>query len=289
MSQLRWNCVGYQGIKLRVNLVSGGAIMKRVAIGVLAGLAAVTGFAYGASAADLAVKAAPPPAPVLPSWTGFYLGVHAGAAWQSTPNWTFTDPNLLLATTSVSSGSAQLGAVGGIQGGYNWQFAPAWVAGIEGDISWASLSDHRTNNPLAIASIPATGNSVSMSANTQWLSSVRGKLGFVGWNTLWYLTGGGAWANVEYSATSFVGPGGILNSVTSFNTTKSGWVVGGGAEWMATTNILLRAEYLYYGIDTAANGAASVSPPARIWPLPLNYSWARDNVQVFRIAGSYKF
>jgi hypothetical protein len=32
------------------------------------------------------------------------------------------------------SGTPGLGAVGGIQGGYNWQFAPAWVTGIEGDI-----------------------------------------------------------------------------------------------------------------------------------------------------------
>ena len=54
--------------------------MKRVAIALLAGVAAVAGLGYSASAADLAVKAAPlPPAP---SWTGFYLGVHAGAAWQ---------------------------------------------------------------------------------------------------------------------------------------------------------------------------------------------------------------
>jgi outer membrane immunogenic protein len=245
-----------------------------------------------ASAAELPVRPAPPPPPPAPvqTWTGWYIGVHAGPAWQSSPNWTFTDPNRVLTTTSVSSGSAQLGAVGGIQGGYNWQFAPAWVAGIEGDISWASLADHRTNNPLSVAGLPVAGNSVSMSANTQWLSSARGRLGFVGWNTLWYVTGGGAWANVEYAATSFVGPGGILNSVTSFNTTKSGWVIGGGAEWMATTNILLRAEYLYYGIDTSAAGAAGVSPPnATIWPLPLNYSWGRDNVQVFRIAGSYKF
>ena len=184
----------------------------------------------------------------------------------------------------MSSGNAQLGAVGGLQAGYNWQFSPTWVAGIEGDISWASLADHRTNNPLSVAGVPVAGNSVSMSANTQWLSSVRGRLGFVGWNTLWYVTGGGAWANVEYAATSFVGPGGILNSVTSFNTTKTGWVVGGGAEWMATTNILLRVEYLYYGIDNAANGAAGVSPPnARIWPKALNYVGAAT---MFKCSGS---
>jgi hypothetical protein len=47
-------------------------------------------------------------------------------------------------------------------------------------------------------------------------------------------------------------------SNASFNTTKTGWVVGGGAEWMATTNILLRAEYLYYNIN---NGDVSASAP----------------------------
>jgi hypothetical protein len=35
-----------------------------------------------AFAADLSYKAPPPPAPVPPSWTGFYVGAHIGAAWQ---------------------------------------------------------------------------------------------------------------------------------------------------------------------------------------------------------------
>jgi outer membrane immunogenic protein len=70
--------------------------MKRVAIAVLAGVAAVAGLGYGASAADLAV--APPPPP--PSWTGFYVGVHAGAAWQSAPQWSFDDPNAAAGITS---------------------------------------------------------------------------------------------------------------------------------------------------------------------------------------------
>ena len=261
--------------------------MKRSAI--LAGIVVSTFMGGAVYAADLAVAPAALPAPVN-NWTGFYIGVHGGAAWQSTPTWTLNDPNLILATTSVTSGGSQLGAVGGLQTGYNWQFAPAWVAGIEGDFSWASLADHRTVGPLlSPTGVIRAGNSVSMSANTDWLTSIRGRLGFIGWNTLWYVTGGGALANMEYAATSFVGPGGSLNSVTSFNTTKGGWVVGGGAEWMATTNILLRAEYLYYGINTAANGSAGVSPASVVWPLPLNYNWSRDNVQVFRIAGSYKF
>jgi len=70
-------------------------------------------------------------------------------------------------------------------------------------------------------------------------------------------------------------------------TTKSGWVVGGGAEWMATPNILLRAEYLYYGIDSSNNLSAVAFPiPA---PLPVAVNWGKETIQVFRIAGSYKF
>ena len=140
-----------------------------------------------------------------------------------------------------------------------------------------------------------------MSANTQWLASARGKLGFTGWlnNTMFYATGGVAWENVEYAATLTAaggGPGpfpGVVpqaNSVTSFSTTKSGWVAGGGAEWQATTNILLRAEYLYYNFNNNVTGSAGTSPAIPVTlPLPFNYNWSKDNVQVFRVAGSYKF
>ena len=58
-------------ISVTTNLLTGeeGLIMKRVAIALLAGVAAVAGLGYSASAADLRV--APAPAPVLPVWTGF--------------------------------------------------------------------------------------------------------------------------------------------------------------------------------------------------------------------------
>ena len=292
-------------ISVTTNLLTGeeGLIMKRVAIALLAGVAAVAGLGHAASAADLAI---PPPPPPLPSWTGFYIGAHAGAAMQTgTPDWQFNDPNGFFSTTDLNrSGNSALGGVGGFQAGYNWQFAPSWVVGVEGDISWASLSDHRTTGPLLtpLGNI-AGGNlsAVSMSANTQWLASARGKLGFTGWlnNTMFYATGGVAWENVEYAATLTAaggGPGpfpGVVpqaNSVTSFSTTKSGWVAGGGAEWQATTNILLRAEYLYYNFNNNVTGSAGTSPAIPVTlPLPFNYNWSKDNVQVFRVAGSYKF
>ena len=272
--------------------------MKRVAIALLAGIAAVAGLGHAASAADLAI---PPPPPPAPSWTGFYVGVHAGAAWQSGSDWTFTDPNGSFfpgMQTLSNTGSTALGGVGGLQAGYNWQFAPAWVAGIEGDFSWASLSDHRTVNSPVTGPFIAPGINTSMTTTVQWLSSVRGKLGFVGWwNTMFYATGGAAFADIDYSAqTTLAGPGVIgFNQQSNFNhtTTKTGWVAGAGAEWMATSNILLRVEYLYYGIDSGTDGSALLLPILFVGgvraALPLNYSWTRENIQVLRVAGSYKF
>ena len=191
----------------------------------------------------------------------------------------------LLASGSFPGGAA-LGAVGGIQAGYNWQFAPVWVVGVEGDFSWASLSDQR-GGP-GVRAKWSTGWPAGTNANTQWLASARAKLGFTGWfnNTMLYITGGGAWANIEYNATFVTTP--PLNlAAPSQTTTKSGWVIGGGAEWMATPNILLRAEYLYYGIDSSNNLSAVAFPIAA--PLPVAVNWGKENIQVFRVAGSYKF
>ena len=280
--------------------------MKRVAIALLAGVAAVAGLGYSASAAELAVKALPP-APV-PIWTGFYAGVHAGAAWQRAEDVTWVDPNFLLGVAGAVpspvriQGRTDLGGVGGFQAGYNWQtWWPAWVVGVEGDISFASLSNHSTQSPAfnvagGVGPIlpPAAGanfnaTSLQESQNTEWLASLRGKLGFTGWlnNTMFYATGGVAWAQVEH-----VGSGVFFNGFTDQtqpnHTVRTGWVVGAGAEWMATTNILLRAEYLYYNINSNVVLQAPYLSPGFGVAAP-TFAWSNYNVQVFRIAGSYKF
>jgi hypothetical protein len=56
---------------------------------------------------------------------------------------------------------------------------------------------------------------------------------------------------------------------------------------MATSHILLRAEYLYYGIDSGNSLEAVAAPIAA--PLPVAVNWGRENIQVFRVGGSYKF
>lgn len=85
----------------------------------LAGVLLATSLGH-AAAADMALSVPPPIVP--PSWSGLYVGAHAGAAWQSLPNWSFVDPNQFPATfasATLPAGNTGLAPVGGFQGGYN--------------------------------------------------------------------------------------------------------------------------------------------------------------------------
>ena len=105
-----------------------------------------------ASAADMPVKYRPPPPPVpVFSWTGFYVGAHLGGAW-GTAEATATSatacevlPGIcpqVFAASGFSIPVAQIqtnGFLGGIQGGYNWQFNNWAVLGVEAQFSWTDL------------------------------------------------------------------------------------------------------------------------------------------------------
>lgn len=167
-----------------------------------------------AMAADLGpVNVAPP---VAFTWTGVYLGANVGGAWST------------IQDNGFGGGNAS-GVIGGVSIGYNWQLAPFWVVGIEGDSSWADLT------------VPAGSGDVN------WIGSVRARLGWTATPTmLVYATGGAAWSTVSI-------PG--VDTLPA-NQTKNGWVAGGGVEWMPwDDHWSVRAEYLYYRFTGVLVGA----------------------------------
>jgi opacity protein-like surface antigen len=94
--------------------------------------------------------------------------------------------------------------------GYNWQFAPTWVVGLEGDWSWTNNSTSEsvnTRTSAGVAFVPASP--AVMSRDLDWLASIRGRLGFlVTPDLLLYGTGGAAFGHVNYTGTlSSVPPG----------------------------------------------------------------------------------
>jgi outer membrane immunogenic protein len=257
--------------------------MKRVALISIAAMG--VGFVHGAEAADLGVRAAPVVAPapmvVAPTWTGLYAGVNGGYGWTSNLNAssTFVDPTGATVITPATTGLNATGAVFGGQLGYNWQ-AANWVFGVEGDFDGASIE--KFNN--ASATVVTAGFNINepFHTNVNWLASIRGRLGYVWGPGMIYATGGGAWANVDFDAG---GPGN--DSALTSTSTKSGWVVGAGYEWLINPNWSLRGEYLYYKFTDVAN--ATVAGGAIVPGTFTTHNLGDMSINVFRVAVNYKF
>jgi outer membrane immunogenic protein len=237
----------------------GEAVMKYRSF--LLATASGVALAPAANAADLPTKApayVPPPPPV--SWTGFYAGVNLGANWQGVDS-TYGALNGEAAGTGISGGN-KVGFIGGAQIGYNWQFDPRWVLGIEGSIQ--GLTGTASGGTPAGGSNASKGNGVE--SQIKWVATLRGR---VGWlmhpDTMIYGTGGAAWARIKQSAnplglTTFGGEDPFFTTKSS-SKTKFGWVAGGGMEHMLTRNWTVGVEVLYhnFGTTTGFNGDSSKS------------------------------
>src|SRR5205823_5167500 len=147
-------------------------------------LASSVGVAFApgvVQAADLSapvLKAPPPIAPVA-TWTGFYIGVHGGVAWEQGQN-SFTGywaaaPITTTATTGIAGG----------QIGYNWQQG-SYVFGIEADGSW--LGKGGTASASATQPAGCCGAVTYNAANQiRWLATARVRAGLAVGDTLAYI------------------------------------------------------------------------------------------------------
>jgi outer membrane immunogenic protein len=182
-------------------------------------------------AADMAVKAPPPPPPPAWTWTGFYVGGHAGYGWGH-----MTIDNFGAGGVPIYSFNFN-GFVGGGQAGYNWQIGQ-FVLGVEGDISAKNFKGNDGGAFGALDSIDGKSG-----------ATIRGRAGIAFGRFLVYATGGGAWLNYNY--TSFITPAG---PGVTFSNTDFGWTAGGGFEYAFWEKWSAKVEYLYanYGTDNRA-------------------------------------
>ena len=161
------------------------SMLLRLFVGILA-TAAVTGMAR---AADLPLPTKAPPAPLY-DWTGFYVGGNVGYGWGHT-DVTGSSSSVLLGVATPSTFAGGLnssGVLGGGQIGFNYQFAPHWVAGIEADIDGAGINGS-TNTCSATTAGVAVGCDTAALKLTDF-GTVRGHLGYAWNNMLLFGTGG---------------------------------------------------------------------------------------------------
>src|SRR5215475_1550157 len=273
----------------------------------LLGIAIASILTTGAFAADMPLKA-PPIMPPVYTWTGFYAGLNGGYSWGRTSNDYFAP--LLVAPPYAYTASRRMdGWVFGGQAGYNWQFNPRWVFGVEGDID---ATGQRGTDPqlpyttvtvfvpgpaaLALPTITTTTTTTaSLEEKLSWLATLRGRLGVLATDRiLFYGTGGLAVGEVK--STSIIGttttvvpsfgPGATSVSAAALataTTTRAGWTAGAGVEGLIAPNWTVKGEYLYVDLGTLNNTFIGVGAFA---PL-LTRSHVTDNI--FRVGFNYKF
>ena len=195
-------------------------------------LALVTLAALGAAApalgADLGARPyynKAPPAYAAPlynwNWTGFYLGGHVGGAFAGSDNFN----GLVLSNYSA-------GVLGGLQAGADWQFAPSWVVGLEGQYSW--LGNNGFN-----AAFP---NGMIYNNDRRGLGSITGRIGYTWGPGLLYVKGGYAYSDHRDTLTL----AGVPLGFTLDGNHHNGYTVGAGVEYMFTPNWSVKGEYQYY-------------------------------------------
>ncbi|HMI00041.1 MAG TPA: hypothetical protein VK577_26235, partial [Bradyrhizobium sp.] len=176
--------------------------MKKLALS----LVAIAGLTSQAFAADMAVKALPPVAPIM-TWTGFYLGINGGGAFMNDPSMSYVDGAINAITPINVTGSSDASGLAGFHVGYNYQMQNNWLLGIEGDWDWTNLKSSAAPGIICsnLFGMRAQCGGVSnltdnafLQTKVDWLASVRGRLGYTTPQWLLYATGGVAFADVEY-------------------------------------------------------------------------------------------
>src|SRR5262249_25364551 len=241
----------------------------------------------------MAVKGpAPAPAPVY-NWTGWYVGVNAGASFgnvktdfniapitlQSGANATFNSPGFAGSDTVYPDGF-----MGGGQVGYNWQYSPLIVVGLEADFQGALEKDSSTLNGnfsgfTSPIHVPLTGSEVTdYTTKIEWFGTVRPRIGYLWGNgaVLSYVTGGLAYGKVDVGGTNTVsGTVSVLLQPFSLTQTfghsqvNTGWVVGYGTEGaLAIPGWTWKVEGLYMDLGHLDTTGVTSAASASVIPLP---------------------
>ena len=236
--------------------------------------------ALGVARAPAADMPQPPPEPVyraavpapVVTWTGWYMGVNAGADWAtsdattvvSTPG-TFFGSCVICEANFATLGNQRLstnGFTGGIQGGYNWQSGNL-LLGIEADFE-RFRSAGVTSATGTFNTLNSSTAAITTSTSTSWLLTARPRVGFVADNWLLYGTGGLAVTELKAGWNSSISIGPDAESAST-SSTKSGWAVGGGIETALAGNWFIGAEYLYVSFGRVSVNSANLTGSGTLW------------------------
>ncbi len=196
--------------------------------------------ASAASAADVAAPAY--------DWTGPYVGVNAGVAWNNSEiDNTFKYPGRDYGDLGNNIDSNQAAFTGGGMLGYNYQIDQL-VLGAEADINYLGFSEDSTHNHDWGYGV---NSSSKLSFDANWYGTVRARIGFAADDLLFYGTGGVAYGHMSAKSEVDID---IYDERAKWNGSADsvnwGWTIGAGMEY-GIDNWSLGVEYLFVDLGSA--------------------------------------
>ncbi len=199
------------------------------------------------------------------NWGGFYGGFTAGYGAGDSSNWVANNANVHGWASNNPDGALIGGTVG-----YNWQYAPNWVVGVEADMSWADLQGQQHKYIY---------DGHDWSGGWDGFATIRGRVGYAMGPTLLYATGG-----IAFVHTNEVIVGNDADETNFYQGWHTGYVVGAGVEHAFNEKLSGKIEYLF------ADGFAEESGRTGTVNGYSNQNYKHDigNIDIVRVGLNYK-
>jgi high affinity Mn2+ porin len=227
-----------------------GLVLGSVALAALAPARATIAADMGS-----AVPVTTPSAPAH-DWNGLYFGAHAGFG-RGYSSATFDSPNAVFGDNRFG------GMIGGLQAGYNHVLPSNILLGLEADLSLPNTIESNST----ISSLSSGPNAVT--ERMDFLTTARGRIGYVIDPWMLYGTAGFAWAQRRFVDDVTLGREQKLLRMST------GGAIGAGAEYALSPSWALRLEYLYghlgtEGVTFATGAHYSSTIDFQTWRFGLN-------------------
>jgi outer membrane immunogenic protein len=201
-------------------------------------------------------------------WNGVYAGVFAGIGCTSS-DWDGVDTDTSAPFNDVDESLDDTVFVLGALAGINFQH-DKWVFGVEADIAWFDSDEHERLDGA---------EGLDITSEIDLLGSVRARAGYAEDCTLFYVTGGLAFADTKHT---WDDDGGAVDLDPESVDLDFGWVVGAGIEQLWNDNWLVRLEGLYFDLGSEDGEALAQGVEADRFEVD-------QEIWVARVALSYKF
>jgi outer membrane immunogenic protein len=230
------------------------------------------------------------------TWTGAYIGANGGLAFGKADAVTDApEPGPYFAGSSLTAiaeaGMQRIeprGLLAGGQLGFNVQSGSA-VFGVEADFGLMQL-DETASVTVEYPCCAGTDFTIEQGVETQWLLTVRPRVGVAAGNVLVYGTGGIAITNLDYTAT-FDDTFATAHADSQIQERRIGFTFGGGVEVGGGGRASFKAEYLvtdFGSVEMVSDNFTLNDPPV---PSPaIVFPHMTDlRVQVFRAGVNVRF